>query len=177
MLIIDVHANLCMCTNPRKYHAFVALPKGFIGMSDVLLCVFRLERCRQTLKDGSPKAKKRRHEDIRQAARNTSHSVLSCKSLHQGIQSSCTGLANDDSACRAPSKFICKVYSKQRSSSIFVQIFVCARTLVNTMRSCPSGAFPKGFIACQTPCSSRLPAGTMPPDAQRSLTNGEKAQT
>ena len=39
----------------------------------------------------------------------------------------------------------------------------------------PSGALPEAFIALQMPSSSRLPAGPMPPDAQRSLPEGEKA--
>ena len=43
--------------------------------------IFRLDRCRQMLKEASPKANKNNHEDLWEGARNIAHSVLSCTSL------------------------------------------------------------------------------------------------
>ena len=75
MFIINCHVNLSMCTKPRKHHALVAFrrpPEGLHCPSGALFFgIVGHGRCRQTLKEASPRVGERKQADLHARTRHT----------------------------------------------------------------------------------------------------------
>ena len=116
----------------------------------------------------------KRHQDLREGARNTARSVLSCKSLYQGTKFHAPLLRMTTSSTAR-----LQIHLQSLLQTIFIINYHSSLSLCTTPREhgCfggPPGPSRKAFIALQMPSSSRLLAGPIAgTDAQRSLAEGE----
>ena len=181
----NLHHQLSFKSEPvhdhlAKHGCFGGLPgpsrKAFIALqmpssSRLLAGPIAGTDAQRSLAEGETK----RHQDLREGARNTARSVLSCKSLYQGTKFHAPLLRmTTSSTARTPNSS-----AKPPPNNLHHQLSFKSEpvhdTLVNI--SCFGGlpgSSRKAFIALQMPSSSRLLAGPIAgTDAQRSLTEGE----